>query len=68
MSSSSSKIPVTNADGCSIRFLPNSPLVLAKPSGKNLDLELSNNRGVPIPLHPTTTTRARCSCTTPLES
>ena len=38
-----------------MRFLPTSPLLLARPSGNRPDAELSNSLGVPTPLHATTT-------------
>ena len=54
----SSKYPVTAAYGCIIKFLPTRPEEFASPSGKRLDFECSNRRGVPMPFAQTITTLA----------
>jgi hypothetical protein len=51
-----------------MRFLPTSPLRFAMPSGKCFDVEFKSSRGVPMPLHATTTTCARWRCSTPSPS
>ena len=64
-SSGSARRRATAANGWNIRFLPTMPLRFARPSGNCAERELSSRRGVPMPLHASTTSGARCSWSAP---
>src|SRR4029078_3946299 len=66
--SGSSNSPATFANGCIISRFPTRPEEFARPSGWVGDAESSSNRGVPIALAATTTTRAGWKCSWPARS